>query len=422
MLSFASLASLATLLLPAVSAYGTGFTGQKVVSGYFPSYQQSPADVPYNLYTHLDYFVFTTTSSPSSISQAGISDSVITDFVTRAHAAGITTSYVVGGWTGSQYFSTHVSTATSRATFARTLVSVMQQYNFDGIDIDWEYPGQQGEGDNVVSPNDSANFLLFLQTLRSVAGVNARLSISINVAGMVGADGNTLTDLSGFAAVLDYVTTMSYDITGTWSGFTGSNSPLSAACAPPSNPLSIATGISYLQGAGFAANHILVGMPAYSYSYYVQGPLTQRTCPDGTKSSLYQYATVGSTCGTYIGNGPQFLYRDIYNSGYFTSQSGYRRVLDQSSQTWILWNPVTLSFIPTDSPGTYYYKARQFFQRRLAGTNIFDTSGDTSDGRLVRAIRQGLKIDPTTTVPTLRKREIVREHLERRRRSAVPTI
>jgi hypothetical protein len=50
---------------------------------------------------------------------------------------------------------------------------------------------------------------------------------------------------------------------------------------------------------------------------------------------------------------------------------------------------------------------------------MFDTSGDTSDGRLVRAIRQGLKIDPTTTVPTLRRREIVKQHLERRRRSAL---
>jgi chitinase len=58
--------------------------------------------VPYRLYTHLDYFVITTTSDPTTISQAGISDSVISDFVTRAHAAGVTTSYVVGGWTGSQ--------------------------------------------------------------------------------------------------------------------------------------------------------------------------------------------------------------------------------------------------------------------------------------------------------------------------------
>jgi hypothetical protein len=31
--SFTLLASVAALLLPAVSAYGTGFTGQKVVSG-----------------------------------------------------------------------------------------------------------------------------------------------------------------------------------------------------------------------------------------------------------------------------------------------------------------------------------------------------------------------------------------------------
>jgi GH18 family chitinase len=77
------------------------------------------------------------------------------------------------------------------------------------IDIDWEYPGQQGIGDNVVSLQDSANFLLFLQTLRSVAGVDARLSMAANVAGIVGADGNYLRDLSGFAAALDYLTVRS---------------------------------------------------------------------------------------------------------------------------------------------------------------------------------------------------------------------
>jgi chitinase len=85
----------------------------------------------------------------------------------------------------------------------RPCSAIADRRRLRSIDIDWEYPGQQGEGDNVVSPNDSANFLLFLQTLRSIAGVNARLSMSVNVAGMVGPDGITLTDLSGFAAVLD---------------------------------------------------------------------------------------------------------------------------------------------------------------------------------------------------------------------------
>jgi GH18 family chitinase len=91
-------------------------------------------------------------------------------------------------------------------------------------DADWEYPGYQGQGDNVVkyvpsrrpcetcmfnspdpfpSANDTANLLLFLQTLRQVAGQDARLSMDVSVVGMVGAEGETLTDLKGFAKVLD---------------------------------------------------------------------------------------------------------------------------------------------------------------------------------------------------------------------------
>lgn len=83
----------ASSLVASAQTYGKGFTGKKVLSAYFPSYQMSPAvscdpllgrpggreltssssssslsrsqDVPYKKYTHLDYFVFTTTPSVS---------------------------------------------------------------------------------------------------------------------------------------------------------------------------------------------------------------------------------------------------------------------------------------------------------------------------------------------------------------------
>ncbi|GAA5935142.1 hypothetical protein JCM3775_007214 [Rhodotorula graminis] len=382
----------ASSLVVSAQTYGKGFTGKKVLSAYFPSYQMSPADVPYKKYTHLDYFVFTTTPSASTISQAGIDDSLIRDFVTRAHAAGVTVSYTVGGWTGSQYFSTHVATATSRNTFARTLVAVMQQYGFDGIDIDWEYPGASTDQGNFVSPSDAANLLLFLQTLRSVAGINTRLSMAVPVSGVVGASGEILADMKPFAAVLDYISIMAYDITGTWNGYTGPNSPWSAGCAPAGNPYSIYSGISLYLKAGFSGSHILVGLPMYAYGYYVKQPYTLKTCPDGTTTIAYQFATSGSTCGSYIGNNGQYLYKDLVPK--FKPSSGFRKIQEVSyAHTWTLYNPTTSEFISTDAPGTIWYKARQAFRSRVGGVNFFDCSGDTSDGSLAQAARYGLMID-----------------------------
>jgi hypothetical protein len=95
------------------------------------------------------------------------------------------------------------------------LVSVFDQFNLDGIDIDWEYPGRDGDAGNEVATDDSACFLLFLQLLRDSLPSYARLSAAVAPVPFIGPNGEPLNDVSSFATVLDWVLIMNYD---TWSG------------------------------------------------------------------------------------------------------------------------------------------------------------------------------------------------------------
>ncbi|MGH9590949.1 MAG: glycoside hydrolase family 18 protein, partial [Terracidiphilus sp.] len=71
----------------------------------------------------------------------------------------------VGGWSWSTHFSDAALTDRSRKVFIESAVSLIQRYQLDGLDVDWEYPGQPGAG-NVHRREDTQNFTLLIQELR----------------------------------------------------------------------------------------------------------------------------------------------------------------------------------------------------------------------------------------------------------------
>lgn len=74
------------------------------------------------------------------------------------------------------------------------------------IPVSWEYPNKQGIGCNTISPQDSANFLSFLQEMRSVAP-NISLSAAVGDTPWNDANGVPLTNVSAYADVLDWIGT-----------------------------------------------------------------------------------------------------------------------------------------------------------------------------------------------------------------------
>ena len=58
-------------------------------------------------------------------------------------------------------------TQANRQAFIVNLMSFMATYGFDGIDIDWEYPGADDRGG---VPEDTANFVSLVQELQGAFG------------------------------------------------------------------------------------------------------------------------------------------------------------------------------------------------------------------------------------------------------------
>jgi chitinase len=112
------------------------------------------------------------------------------------------------------HFSPAVSNDLNRHIFVDNIVNAYNLYNLDGIDIDWEYPGQQGNSGNHVSSSDTAKFLSFLQLLREKLPTAAKITAATQTLPFAGEDGNPLADVTEFAKVLDWVLLMNYDTWG----------------------------------------------------------------------------------------------------------------------------------------------------------------------------------------------------------------
>lgn len=106
-------------------------------------------------------------------------------------------------------------------TFAQNIYIYIRDRNFDGIDIDWEYPG-------AIYKKE---FVIFLKELRTVFAAKAKQTgdeeKSISIAAAPGKSNiETSYNITEIVKYVDFINVMAYDYSGPWSGRTGFMAPL----------------------------------------------------------------------------------------------------------------------------------------------------------------------------------------------------
>ncbi|KAK4701300.1 chitinase, partial [Phenoliferia sp. Uapishka_3] len=378
-----------------------------IISMYWPAYStatQPPSDIPWSQASIMNYFVTVTTATGLQIPD-GQTTSDIQSFVSLAKSNKVRPVFSVGGWDGSLYYSSLLATSTSRKSFAGDLSSFATKWGFEGVDLDWEYPNKQGIGCNNISSADSANLLLFAKELKSQLGSSKIITAAVSMTGFVGPDGTVLTDFSEYAKYIDFINVMSYDVTGSWGGKTGPNSPLNQC----DSDAGADTAIEVWTAGGFPANQILLGTAAYGYAFTTTSSQLSNTTIGSYESQIYQpmasttpkgdstdvYNT-GSTdvCGTfssgYSGNWEmnELISQGLLSSDEKTGKSGFTRYWDDCTSTPFLFNPSTKVFITYDDSESIGLKAAFAVKKGLAGLFVFDSIGFTND--VYTSMKEGL--------------------------------
>ncbi|KAG5899859.1 hypothetical protein JTB14_012326 [Gonioctena quinquepunctata] len=165
-------------------------------------------------------------------------------------------SLAIGGWNeGSANYSKMVADPQKRSRFVANSLDYIRKYDFDGLDLDWEFPGKRGG-----SREDKENFVLLVKELKAAYRKHKLL-----LTAALGAGKDTIDkgyDVEGLSVYLDFIHMMCYDYHGAWDLKTGANAPLKS-----NDPLSVEYTIKYMLKLGAPPSKLVLGIPLYGRTF-----------------------------------------------------------------------------------------------------------------------------------------------------------
>ena len=266
----------------------------------------------------------------------------------------------IGGW-GAGGFSTMCRTNAGRKAFAQSVKAILDEYQLDGVDIDWEYPCSDAACIDC-DPSDRDNFTLLMESMRWAAGPERIVSIAAGGGDYFIRD----TEMDKVAAICDYVQLMTYDLNCSSPVTRHHTSLYPMQASYPEGNAHYCTQI--FRNAGVPLEKIILGAAFYSRQW-------QHVRNEGN-GLLQPSDGIGS-----FGPGYASLEKDYIN------KNGFTRFWDPAARAPYLFDGST--FITYDDEQSIAEKCAYIKEHGLLGMMYWEHSHDPS-GKLLSVIKNAL--------------------------------
>ncbi len=289
----------------------------------------------------------------------------------RAQNPGLAVLISVGGWTWSDGFSDAARTVQSRKVFVESVIDFLRRYQINGLDVDWEYPGQAGAGHSFRS-EDKQNFTRLLKDLRARFNREEKKThhrLYLTIAAGASEDYLDHTEMARVQRYVDAVNLMTYDYYGPASdSVTGNHSPLMTDPADP-KAVSADASVRAFVAAGLPAGKIVLGIPFYGRMW---------SNVSDVQHGLFQPGKPAAS-----GDLPFSAVRTML------AGAGFTRFWDAAAQVPYLYNSQTREFVSYEDAESAAAKCRYAVHHDLQGVMFWSYFNDPS-GELLGAITGAL--------------------------------
>lgn len=281
----------------------------------------------------------------------------------------------IGGWEVSSNFSSIAGDENARIRLARSCISFMREYDFDGIVIDWRYPVEGGR--TVGSPDDYDTYPLLLSDFRGQMDYWQEEDEYLYTLAITAPATPDLLQhywMDEIAPRVDFVNLMAFSFEGTWSEIAAHHSPLYVSDSDPRNAeaqidYTVSGAVETALDLGLPSSKIVLGVAFFGQSWQGVRP--------NNLFGLFS-PVVGVPNGTREQG--RLYYQDLAN--FFTSNN-YVRYFDASAGVPWLYNEnagIAISYEDVES-----LRIKSGFVQRLdlAGMAVWELSYDDDQNTLV---------------------------------------
>ncbi|MFE6763196.1 glycoside hydrolase family 18 protein [Streptomyces sp. NPDC057689] len=315
----------------------------------------------------------------------------------KAEHPGLKVMISLGGWSWSTHFSDAARTAASRKALVASCIDLYIKGNlpvdgtrggegaaaglFDGIDIDWEWPGSAGDTDTVYRPEDKRNFTALVHEFRTQLDAYAKSAAKgrhhgakpkhYDLSAFVPASPEKIDagfDVPRIMRDFDFVNLQGYDFHVSGEARTAQQSALYAK-----NDYSVDRTVRDWLKRGAPARKLVMGMPFYGQGW---------TGVTGGGDGLGQPAAAPAPATWAAGYEDYKALKKLAESGTYKV---HRNTRDGSA--WLFDGTTLWTY---DDPQVLRTKAAYIRDHRLGGAMFWSLDGDTENGELITAVDRGL--------------------------------